>query len=220
MAQCKWCNKRGLFLSVDSNGLCRNCQPRILEIQSRARVLGESMRLAHDGKTFGTRLSRCDLAIEHAEFLSEFERRGVPTVSPSPSVILNEFRTLRTQLVVNEAKTVAGKAFEKSSVASTPKAKERALAAGILKIREIAESIDERAPVSSLEHQLRQEIHRVTLEGYLEAARKAEFKGNIKKAVDQYQEALFFVRNDDIDDAQQQPSIRQIETKLAELGAK
>ena len=53
--------------------------------------------------------------------------------------------------------------------------------------------------------------------GYLEAARKAEFKGNVKKAIDQYQEALFFIRNDDIDDTQQRFEINEIETKLTEL---
>lgn len=175
------------------------------------------MRLAHEGKTFSTCLSRCDLTIEHAEYLSEFERKGVPTVSPPPSFILKEFCTLRTDIIVSEATNVADKAFEKSSLASTAKAKERALAAGILKLREITQGLKKRSVVSHLENKLRQEIHRVTLEGYLEAARKAEFKGNVKKAIDQYQEALFFMRNDDINDTQQQSSIRQIEAKLEDL---
>ena len=219
MAQCRWCNKRGLFLSVDSNGLCRNCQPLIVEVESRARVLGDSMRLAHEGKTFGTRLSRCDLVIEHAEHLSEFEHKGVPTVSPPPSTILTEFRAFRIQHILEEANSVADKAFEKASVASTPKTKERALATGVLKVREVTESLEDRSLANSLEERLRGEIHRVTLDGYLEAARKAEFKGNVKKAIDQYQEALFFIRNDDIDDTQQRFEINEIETKLRELGS-
>ena len=175
------------------------------------------MRLAHEGKTFGTRLSRCDLAIEHAEHLSKFENKSVPTVSPSPSVILTEYRALRTQLIIEEANTVADKSFGKASVASTPKAKERALAAGILKVREVTESLEDRSLATSLEGRLRLEIHRVTLDGYIEAARKAEFKGNVKKAIDQYQEALFFIRNDNIDDTQQHSEIHEIEAKLKEL---
>lgn len=218
MAQCRWCDKRGFFLSIDSNGLCRDCQPLILEVQSRARVLEESMRLVREGKTFGTRLSRCDLVIEHAEHLAKFERKGVPTVSPSPSTIVAEYRELRTRLILEEAERVAEKAREKASIASTPKAKERALAAGILKVREVAETLEDPSGVASLEQRLRREIHRVTLDGYLEAARKAEFKGNVKKAVDQYKEALFFIRNDDIDDTQQQSEMNEIEAKLKELG--
>jgi hypothetical protein len=175
------------------------------------------MRLVREGKTFGTRLSRCDLVIEHAEHLAGFERKGVPTVSPAPSAILSEYRALRTQLILEEANTVADKAREKASVASTPKARERALAAGILKMREVAGALDDPSGITPLEQRLRHEIHLVTLDGFLEAARKAEFKGNVKKAVDQYKEALFFIRNDDIDDMQQQSEILEIEAKLKEL---
>lgn len=220
MARCKWCDKRGIFLSVDPNGLCRDCQYLIEEIQSRARVLEQSMQLAEKGKTFGTRLSRCELVIEHAKYLVAFERKGVPTVSPSPSQILDEFRSHRTHLIVSEAEIVVEKAFEKSSLASTVNAKERALAAGVLKLREVTQGLKKHSLVKPMEDRLRQEIHRVNLDGYLDAARKAEFKGNIKKAIDQYQEALYFIRNDDIDDAQQQSSIREIEVKLEELSEK
>ena len=219
MARCKWCDKRGIFMSVDPNGLCRDCQHLVVEIQSRARVLEQSMRLADKGKTFGTRLSRCELVIEHAAYLLEFEQKGVPTVSPSPSYILDEFRDLRTQIIVSEAESVVEKAFEKSNLASTSSAKERALSAGVLKLREVTQGLEERSLVHPLEEKLRQQMHHVTLDGYLGAARKAEFKGNIKKAIDQYQEALYFIRNDDVDDAQQQSSIREIEAKLEELSA-
>ena len=194
MARCKWCDKRGMFLSVDPNGLCRNCQHLVVEIQSRARVLEQSMKLADKGKTFGTRLSRCELVIEHAEHLVQFERKGVPTVSPFPSQLLDEFRALRTQLIVSEAESITETAFEKSSLASTINSKERALAAGVLKLREITQGLNNRSLVEPMEEQLRQEIHRVTLDGYLESARKAEFKGNFKKAIDQYQEALYLAQ--------------------------
>ena len=165
MARCKWCDNRGLFLSVDSNGLCRNCEHLAIEIHSRASVLEESMRLANKGKAFGTRLSRCELVIEHARYLVEFERKGVPTVSPSPSFILKEFRTLRTQLIVSEAERVVEKAFEKSNLVSTAKGKERVLAAGVIKLREVTQGLKKRSLVRPMEEQLRQEIHRVTLEG-------------------------------------------------------
>ena len=105
-------------------------------------------------------------------------------------------------------------------MASTANAKERALAAGVIKLREVTQDLKKASLVKPMEEKLRQEIHRVTLDGYLEAARKAEFKGNTKRAIDQYQEALYFIRNADIDDAQQQSSIREIEDKLEELGAK
>ena len=189
----------------------------IIEIQGRARVLENSMKLAREGKTFDTRLSRCDLTIEHAEYLVKFERKEVPTVSPSPSAILTEYRALRTQFILEEANKIAENALEKASVASSPKVKERALTAGVLKLLEIARTLEDSSRVTLLEQQLRRKIHQVTLEGYLESARKAEFKGNVKKAIDQYQEALFFIQNDDVDDTEQYAEIREIKDKLKQL---
>jgi len=40
-----------------------------------------------------------------------------------------------------------------------------------------------------------------------------------KKAIGQYQEALFFIKNDDIPDSQQANEIREIEAKIEELQA-
>ena len=125
----------------------------------------------------------------------------------------------RAEIIGAEAERVTDTALEKSRLASTPSARERALAAGLLKLRETTEGLDERSAVKPLEDALRREKHRVVLDGHLEAARKAEFKGNTKKAIDQYQEALFFLRNDDINDAEQASSIRMIESRLEELAA-
>jgi hypothetical protein len=219
MAVCKWCDKRGIFLSVDRNGLCGNCQRHIVEIASRIRVMEDSMRLAREGKTFSTRVSRCELVIEHATFLERFERKGVATVQPAPSVLLKEFNELRVGLIVEEANTATEGACQKAEVATTPKAKERALVVGLLKVLELAKLAEDHPRVRRAEQQLRSGIHRVTLDGYLDAARKAEFKGNTKKAIDQYQEALYFIQNDDIDDATQSREIREIQAKLEELGA-
>jgi len=218
MAKCKWCDKRGLFLAIDRNGLCGNCQPHLMVILSRARVLEDSMRLAREGKTFATRLSRCELTLEHAKFLERFERKGVPTISPAPSTIVREFRNLHGSLIEEEAASVSMKAFSKAEIATSPKAKERALASGLLKVRELATLSEGCAAVRRTEQDLRNEIHRVTLEGFLDAARKAEFKGNTKKAIDQYQEALYFLRNDDVDDSIQASELLEVEAKLQELG--
>lgn len=219
MAQCKWCDASGWFLGIDSNGLCRECQPMFVEAINRCRVLKESVELAQEGKTVKTRVSRCDLAIEHAEYLLPFEEKGINTVDPTPTKILKHLRSLRTEIVVTEASLLADKAIAKSKIATTARSKENAVAAGLLKIREFAGGygLSEDPAISSLEDTLRSEIHRVTLSNFEEAAQKAEFKGNTKKAIDQYQEALFFLLNDDVDDSQQQAEIARIEGKIEEL---
>lgn len=114
--------------------------------------------------------------------------------------------------------TVVRKAQDKASLPATPRTKERALAAAVLKVRNVAEAAGESGGVEAPHlEQLHHEIHRVKIEGFLGAARKAEFKGNMKKAVDPYQEALFFLSNDDVDDAGQAEEIGRIEAKIQEL---
>lgn len=179
----------------------------------------DSMRLAEEGKTFATRLSRCDLVLEHAEFLARFEAKGVPTVSPPPTRILEDSRKLRETIVLEEVHGLARKARDKATLATTPKARERALASALLKIREIGETTGTGQRVAGLDRELKSEIHQITLGGFMEAAAKAEFKGNSKKAIDQYQEALYFIKNDDIDDDQQAAEIRKIEQKLSDLSS-
>ena len=47
------------------------------------------------------------------------------------------------------------------------------------------------AKLADLRKQVTDYIHDRTLGAHLDAARKAEFKGQLKKALDAYQEALF-----------------------------
>ena len=56
------------------------------------------------------------------------------------------------------------------------------------------------------------------MSGYVETAEKAEFKGNTKQALDQYLEALYFLKTDDVDDQLQAAEIARISRKIAELG--
>ena len=66
------------------------------------------------------------------------------------------------------------------------------------------------------------EIRRMKLEaerGRIEDAKKAEFKNQRKKALDKYYEALYFLKNDEIDDSLQQDHISMIESKIKELSS-
>jgi hypothetical protein len=69
-----------------------------------------------------------------------------------------------------------------------------------------------------LEQEARAYMDKARLDNELEKAEKAEFKGQKKKALDAYLDALFLIRKDSIDDAKQQKEISQIELKIRELG--
>lgn len=219
MGKCRYCDRKGFFLSVDSNGLCGNCSSVVVhDIAQRGRIMDDSFKLAREGKTFSTRLSRCDLLLEHAEQLYLYEQKGIPTIDPQPSRILSEYRPYRESLIVHEAQKAAQKAISKAELAITPSSKQNALGSGVIKVQEIFEQSSDPSTGLSIVNDLKSQMHKAKYEGFLEAAKKAEFKGNSKKAIDQYQEALFFIRNDDVPDEQQKNEIEHIESKLKDLG--
>jgi hypothetical protein len=218
MGQCRNCGKKGFFLFTDKNGLCSECQQTVLiEVKQRARIIGDSIRLVDEGKTAKTRLSRCDLLLEHAEHLMKYERKGIPTISPEPSKLRAEYGDRRDQIIVEEIDELVEKAQEKARLATTPRAKVTALNSGLLKVQEIGKDLREPDRLRGAQTTLRTAAYRAELDGYLEAARKAEFKGNVKKALDQYKEALYLLKTDDICDDIQASEIAEIETEIRKL---
>jgi len=221
MAQCKLCGRSGLFLKVTASGLCNNCSPVVLmEVNSRFRVIKESMELAEKGKTLDTRLSRCDLVIEHCQTLTKYERLGINTLDPSPSTIAYKYQAKRNEIVTEGLINEAQKTMEKVKVATTPKAKITTLSKLLLLIREYKAKTPTNKQIDELEKHVSATISQIQLEAYLGEANKAEFKGNKKKALDQYYEALYFLRHDEIDDSLQAKSISEIEAKIRELSGK
>ena len=74
MAQCVNCKKSGFFLSVNSKGLCTNCENHFkFEINQKLRIVKESYNIVTKSKNIDTIISRCDLAIHHLNELSVYD---------------------------------------------------------------------------------------------------------------------------------------------------
>lgn len=193
MAQCKMCGRKGFFLLVSANSLCKSCEPIVvMNVQQRGRIINDCMKLVAESKNMKTRLSRCDLLIEHAQALLEYEHKGIPTVSPSPSQLLSEYTAMRDQVVLEGVTAEVEKALAKAEIVATPRTSINEANKALLKIREGKQELCDEAKLDQLEARVRRFSHETQLNAYLEAARKAEFKGQKKKALDQYQEALYF----------------------------
>jgi len=212
------CGRKGFFLSVSANGLCNSCEPIVvMDVQQRGRIVNDCMKLVAESKNMKTRLSRCDLLIEHAQALLEYEHKGISTVSPSPSQLLTEYTAMRDQIVLEGVTAEVEKALAKAEIAATPRTSINEANKALLKIREGKQELRDQSKLNQLEARVRRFSHETQLNAYLEAARKAEFKGQKKKALDQYQEALYFLRSDEIDDSLQVEKISEIEAKISEL---
>jgi hypothetical protein len=177
------------------------------------------MKLAEEGKTLKTRLSRCDLVLEHANHLLEYEKKGVSTISPSPSEIVSEYTEYRDQIIREEARKAADKAIMKSDAAATPKTKANAISRGLVKVGEILSESNQPSIGNNIKDDLAERLFRIKLDGFKESARKAAFKGNNKKAVDQYKEALFLITEDGRGE-ELSSEVEEIEEALVKLDSK
>ena len=99
MAHCLLCDKKGFFLKVTSNGLCYPCDEQVVSetvnmqsIINRCRKVVESSKEKHS-----VRLSCYNGLMDAVNHLLEFEKRGIPTITPKPSEFLSHFAGKRDQ---------------------------------------------------------------------------------------------------------------------------
>ncbi len=219
MAQCRYCNRSGFFLSISNNFLCHSCEPIFhLEYSQCFRIIQDSERLVSDSKKLEVRLSRCDLIVEVASALIKFENRNIPTTDPPPSKLVEAYRARKDLLIVEGLKSEGKEVLQKFQVTSATRTKITLLSKFLLRVRSFKGKSNDSHLLDGLDLEINRLIHETQLNSYLDEAKKAEFKGQKKKALDQYYEALYFLRNDDIDDRLQIEHISQVEAKIAELG--
>jgi len=218
MATCKYCGRSGFFLSVSKDGLCSQCTYIITPIvKNDLRIINESIELIKKSKNFNTRLSRCDLILEFAEKLLEYERKGIQVITPAPSEFISEYIDMRDKIILENLKLETEKSEAKFELASSPQAKINEINKILLKIQDYKKEIKDKTQINKVEKEINKFKHETQLNIYFEAAKKAEFKGQNKKALDQYQEALYFLKNDEIDDQFQKDNINKIEKKIKDL---
>jgi len=188
------------------------------DVENRARIIKESMALVEKTANLDTMMSRMDVAADNLRALLKYERSGIPTITPSPSHLLGELERNRGQIILKWAEDSAAVALTKAAAALSQKTAMSTAEKALVKLREIHHKTSDPAKMDALEGRLEGFIHDKQLEVHLEAARKAEFKGQPKKAIDAYQEAVYLLRTDRIDDGKQTQQIAEIEEKIKKLG--
>ena len=221
MAECAWCGSKGFFLSVDRNKLCKRCQSQIyLEFQQRLRIIQDSQKLIEKSKNFKTRISRIDVLIEHVRALKQYEEKNISTLEPVPSECEKNYLGLKNELIYEDIVSSIEKTMNKAKLGLSAKTKMNEANKAILTIMERRGELQEEDKIKNLkktEKDIRDFIHQAQLDDYIESAKKAEFKGQKSKALDKYQEALYFLQTDEIDDALQKENIEEIKKKIKEL---
>ncbi|MGM0366251.1 MAG: hypothetical protein ACQEP5_06895 [Actinomycetota bacterium] len=102
MARCKNCGHFGFFLKLNQEGLCEECAPVIDNIIINcARIMKESLNCLNRADDFNTKLTYCNQLFENAVRLEEYEKKGIHTIKPRPSIFIDECNKIKKELHLN-----------------------------------------------------------------------------------------------------------------------
>jgi hypothetical protein len=218
MSECALCHKKGIFLSLTQYSLCKECNYKVvLDVEQRGRVIQDSIRLVHESKNLETRLSRLKLSITHLEAIEHYEMLGIPTLGPLPSELKRKYEGLNDSIIEETIRHDFDDIKTRKDAGQTLTSLENNIVKMILRIKDNKANLRNGGCLDALEKEVVLYQNRIRLEHFLENARKAEFKGQKRKALDQYQEALYLLKNDKIDDASQEEQIMQVTEAVTRL---
>ena len=198
-----------------------DCEPNwAMDVRQHGRIISGSVKLVNESSNLKTRLSRVDVATNSFRELLRYERRGIQTLETPPSEAIGKLASIKKNIIEEHLRNELVRARAKSETASTAASKLSPFAKVIYKIGEMYGELDDVSELERIEIEAREEMDRTRLQVQLSKAEKAEFKGQKKKALDAYLDALFVIRKDSIDDSRQQKEINAIEEKIRSLGGK
>lgn len=221
MSQCKWCGKKGLFVSTNENGVCNSCISRAkFDFNQRYRIIIESQRIISESKSFKTIISRIDTLIEHARYIAKYEAWGMQLMTPLASALISSYSNKKIVLIKQFVADEIDKIKTKAEIVISPKSKISENNKVLLKIAEWRKEFpgeEISAVLETEDKNTRKIVRELQLKTFLEEAEKAIFMDQKQKAIAKFQEALYFIKTDEIPDDQQVEIVDDIEKKIAAL---
>jgi len=103
MAKCKWCEKSGFFLSVNSNGLCRVCEPEVVrEVFTNGKIIQIIEKLLENPADTEISLKRYTVILNKARKMLKYEENGIQTYAPLHSELIREYTEKYDKLIMNQ----------------------------------------------------------------------------------------------------------------------
>jgi len=204
MAQCKWCEKKGFFLKVNQFGICDKCSLFIITpVQQSLRIIEESASIAEKTKKYDVAISRCDLIIEHFESLIPYEKKDITFMSTSLNDAIDKTIESKNEKIFELLEAKIKSFIQKANTSTTIGTKTGYFNKAIAEIVEIIDLFDDRHisckkfkdELTEKRNEYGNQILKIKYNDFIENGKKEEFKGNTKKALDKYLEALYLLEN-------------------------
>ena len=130
------------------------------------------MKLVENSKNLDIQLTRYDFLMENLRGLLQYEQKTMPTITPLPSFLIAQYEGKRDKLVMDHLTALFEAAKSKTPVGSSVKSAIGHLNKVLLKLRDHRDKLQAKTASVRLERNIVDKIHRVQLEGFLEAAKR------------------------------------------------
>ena len=180
---------------------------RQLDYGQMKRDFDDAMASFNASDDFKARLSCIDSAIE--SLTSMEEKMPGKEVKKLP-----ELMALKQALTYSDIKEQFEKAMKSAKEATmiVGKVNSATKAQSILN-EGLALGIDKKTLSKEIE-EVNNFLHRIQYDEYLAKAKKEEEKGNLKRAADQYQVALFFLKSSSMDEGEQKALVEETQARI------
>lgn len=159
LVKCKECGKRKFSFFLNHQGLCKLCEPRVYSIVKRhGDFIKDCLSLIDRTPAESLRLSRYKLLIENARSLIHFELKGIPTIKPHPSKIVEEFSRLHDGIIFNELEEMI-REESKGLKQLSPAAREHKFEKMFYMVEEKKRVLYEPSKIASIEAGLKEQIN-------------------------------------------------------------
>jgi hypothetical protein len=186
-------------------------------VPRRVQIVQESFGIIRKSTNTKTQLSRCKLMLEMLNDLLPYSDMGIPMFQVPVRSLISSVEEMRIAIVKEGTEKQAEAHLLKAESAATKATKVTAATRALQEVQAAKAELGDDEELLELEIRVKEFLHSTNLNAFLDTARKHEFKGNKKKALSEYQEALYFLLTDEIDDAQQQEIIAEVKGKIEQL---
>lgn len=99
MARCKNCGRFSFFTKINPSGLCEECEKSIENIiMDSAHIMKNTLDNLEKETDPQKKLEYCNILYQNALKLEKYERKGIKTIKPYPSIFLKECSRLKKEL--------------------------------------------------------------------------------------------------------------------------
>lgn len=203
---------------VDDKVICSKCHREMVTYcNSRTRKINKAQDEIEDSKSLKNNLNNFNIIIKNTNELSKYTNLGFNIFNPEPSDIIENWNNDKDKIILDGLEADFKEGIKRSKIATTSNSKITPFKKILANIDEIENEIKNKEKLDKFKLKIKELKYEIQIDNFIEDAKKEQFKGNNKKAINKYKEALYILKNMDTKNLEFFSKENKIEEKILEL---